>query len=274
VHYDAIDFPNRFNIYEDATLLSNSGWVGQSPTNCSGPWNTFGTSAGTLVFTYDNTKTYKVYVELAPRNSVTSENYELYVTCVAPATPTPTNTLAPGAATPTPTATSVPATATPTATSVPATATPTPTNTLVPGAATATPTRTPTPLPATATPTPTVLTPSPTPTSPPTATPTNTPLPATATPTPTATTTSFEYYKSDFGEASAVDACNSGIGGDIVYAATGNIGAVTKFYEDSALTTDFAGGNEWWAYARTNSPGVVRRAIISNTGNLSSAGNC
>jgi hypothetical protein len=155
VHYDAIDYPNRFNIYADGSLVTTSGWVGQNATNCTGPWNTFGTSAGNLVFTYDNTKTYTVKVELAARNSVTNETYQLYMTCAS----APTSTPIPATSTP------VPATATPTRTS-----TPTPTRTSTPVPATATPTRTstPTPIPATATPIPA----------------TATPIPATATPTP------------------------------------------------------------------------------------------
>ena len=174
------------------------------------------------------------------------------------------------------------ATATPTPTPLPATATPTPTRTPTPAPATATPaptaTRTPTPLPATATPTATILIASPTPsplpaTATPTPTRTPTPVPATATPTPT-TVSSFSYNISTIGEASALDACNNFDAGQVVYASTSVIGSVTQFFTDSGLTTAFNGGSEWWAYERTTNPGVIRRAIISSGGNLSSAGNC
>ena len=565
VQYDAVDYPNRFAVYGNGFSVVDSGWVGQNPTNCSGLWNTFGPDTGFLTFTYDNTKTYEVRIELAPRNSITNEYYELNVSCFPPATATPTPTATPTATptgggcpnncgdvisgyyagldyhqefycldvssagngatielrydakyrpnrftlyetgnvevvasgwaggapcytgpwtcpfdnangslfftynssktytilvetgeynpddpltiddnydvnilctpplTPVPTSTPLPATATPTATAtpLPATATPTstplpatatPTNTLVPGAATPTPTRTPTPLPATATPTntpppatatplpatatplpatatpvPATVTPAPTqvptatptpiplsvtngsvtcigstggwrssfsggtgtysfvayansqanaidwldgsgagtgarvvlgggatfydwsgissgtwyvavrdssgasavqntavtvtcppPTAtptplPPTATPTNTPPPeasatptptSDATPVPTATPTPYAYYISDFGEASAASACAAGIGSTEVYGANANPSSVTRFFTDTALTTGFDGGSQYWAYARTDNTGIVRRAIISSTGNLSSGGSC
>ena len=142
-------------------------------------------------------------------------------------------------------------TAAPTSTPIGATATPAPTATV--NAPTVTP------APATATPAPT-------------AAPTATPAAPTATPTPTPS--SFAYFISDFGDASAVNACSSGIGSTIVYGANANPSSVTKFFTDSGLTTDFDGGNEYWAYARTDNTGIVRRAIISNTGNLSSGGSC
>jgi len=114
---------------------------------------------------------------------------------------------------------------------------------------------------------------SPTPTPTPTRTPTQTP---TRTPTQTPPASSFAYYISTVGEASALDACNNfpGTGGDTVYASTGTIASVTQFFTNSGLTTAFDGGSEWWAYARDNNPSVVRRAIISSGGNLSSAGAC
>jgi hypothetical protein len=92
VHYDAVDFPNRFTVYANTSVVATSGWVGSSVTNCAGPWNTFGAASGNLVFTYDSTKSYKVYVELAPRNSVTNETYQLYALCSAPTTTTTTST--------------------------------------------------------------------------------------------------------------------------------------------------------------------------------------
>jgi hypothetical protein len=130
----------------------------------------------------------------------------------------------------------------------------------------------------------TTTTAAPTTTSTTTAAPTTTtttiaPTTTTTTTAPTTTTTtaapsSFSYYISDFGEASAAAACSSGIGSTIVYASAGNPSLVSKFFEDSGLTIEFDGNNQWWAYAPTNNITLVRRAIVSATGNLSSGLSC
>ena len=185
-------------------------------------------------------------------------------------TPTPTPTSAAPTATPTPTRTNTPTPTplAPTATPIPPTATPIPpTATPIPPTATPIPptaTPTPTPIPPTATPTPTPIPPTPTPTN------TPTPIAPTATPTPS----SYPYYISDFGEASALAACSSGIGSTIVYAANANPSTVTRFFDDSGLTSGFNGGDQYWAYAPTDNTTLVRRAIISGTGNVSSGGSC
>lgn len=85
---------------------------------------------------------------------------------------------------------------------------------------------------------------------------------------------SFSYNISSVGEASAATACANFDAGQVVYANTGVIASVTVFYTNSSLTTVFNGGSDWWAYEKTTNLGVVRRAIISSGGNLSSAGNC
>ena len=194
VSYEAFGRPNRFAIKEDGlAIVGSSGWVGSDNTY-GGVWGvagSLGNSTGQFSFTYNNTKTYELIVDIGSANesNIQSDTWNVTLTCNAPTqTPTPTATVTETPTqtpTQTPTVTETP-TNTPTAT---ATETPTPTPTAT---VTETPTQTPTQTPSvtptlTPTLTPTVtLTPTITPTI--TLTPTVTPtisLTPTLTPTPT-----------------------------------------------------------------------------------------
>jgi hypothetical protein len=172
VSYEAFGRPNRFAIKEDGlAIVGSSGWVGSDNTY-GGSWGvagSLGNSTGQFSFTYNNTKTYELIVDIgqADESNIQSDTWNVTLTCNAPTqTPTPTATV-----TETPTQTP---TVTPTVTE-------TPTNTPT---ATVTQTQTPTP-------TPTITdTPTQTPTQTPSVTPTLTPtLTPTTTITPTITPT-------------------------------------------------------------------------------------
>jgi hypothetical protein len=77
-----------------------------------------------------------------------------------------------------------------------------------------------------------------------------------------------------FGEADGATACANFAADREVYAATGNIATVSRFFEEAGLINGINGGNEFYAYERTTNPGVLRRAIISGTGFVSSAATC
>jgi hypothetical protein len=89
--YDAIDRPNRFNIYEvvGGTLVATSGWVG-SPSSTPGPWNPPGPGTGTFSFIYDNTKTYELRVDIAA--DTISDTWSISITCGPVPTTTTTTT--------------------------------------------------------------------------------------------------------------------------------------------------------------------------------------
>jgi hypothetical protein len=113
--------------------------------------------------------------------------------------------------------------------------------------------------------------PSPTPSVTPTRTPTPTP---TLTPSLSIAASSFSYNMTAFGEADGATACANFAADREVYAATANIATVTRFFEEAGLINGINGGDEFYAYERTTVPGVLRRAIISGTGNVSSAAPC
>lgn len=105
ISFAANDRPNRFNIYDNSSnLIVTSGWVGSDNTY-AGPWGSAGSLAGsgsgTIQFTYDNTKTYELRVDVGPANPNAtptpnpSDAWSATITCGG-LTPTPT-------ATPTPT---------------------------------------------------------------------------------------------------------------------------------------------------------------------------
>jgi hypothetical protein len=122
ISYDAVDRPNRFNIYEvGGSLIATSGWVG-SPSSTPGPWNPPGPGTGTFSFIYDNTKTYELRVEISA--DTISDTWAISVTCGPVPTTTTTTTAAPTTTTTSTTTTTT--TAAPTTTSTTTTTTTTP----------------------------------------------------------------------------------------------------------------------------------------------------
>jgi hypothetical protein len=71
-----------------------------------------------------------------------------------------------------------------------------------------------------------------------------------------------------FGEADGATACANFSADRVVWAAIANIATVTRFFEEAGLINGINGGDEFYAYERTTVPGVLRRAIISGTGNV------
>ena len=68
---NALEVPNRFNIYKGGSLITSSGWIGWS--NDPGPWGPalFGPSSTTLNFSYQGGNNYVLRVEtVAPANRV------------------------------------------------------------------------------------------------------------------------------------------------------------------------------------------------------------
>jgi hypothetical protein len=107
IHYTANDRPNRFNIYDNSNnLVVSSQWVG-SDYNYDGPWSLDGIADtdgdGYMTFSYDNTKTYTLKVEVGPANpnNQISDSWSVTIGCLGLA-PTPTSS------TPAPTPTSTP----------------------------------------------------------------------------------------------------------------------------------------------------------------------
>jgi hypothetical protein len=100
ITYAAFDRPNRFNLYVNGGLVQTSGWVGYDDSY-AGPWgdvgdlNTTGTT-GSFSFTYLNTSTYEVMVEVGPANPSIplGDSYNLTIYCPSPP-PTPTPTITP-----------------------------------------------------------------------------------------------------------------------------------------------------------------------------------
>ena len=104
IHYTANDRPNRFNIYDDSNnLVVTSQWVG-SDYNYNGPWSLDGIADtdgdGYMTFTYNNTKTYTLKVEVGPANpsNQISDSWSVTIGCLGLA---PTQTASEPAPTPT-----------------------------------------------------------------------------------------------------------------------------------------------------------------------------
>jgi hypothetical protein len=91
IAYNALDRPNRFNIYElvGETLVATSNWVG-SPSSTPGPWNPPGPGIGTFSFIYDNTKTYELRIDIAA--DTISDAWSVSITCGPVPTTTTTTT--------------------------------------------------------------------------------------------------------------------------------------------------------------------------------------
>lgn len=95
ISYQAYDRPDRFNIYEDSSLLETSGWVGSDNTY-SGPWGMAGSLAdpdgtGSFTFTYNAGSSYELRVDVGPANPTNplSNSWSVTIGCITP-TPTPT----------------------------------------------------------------------------------------------------------------------------------------------------------------------------------------
>jgi len=86
LNYSASDRPNKFNVYENGFLLISSGWVG-GDTSYPGPWSPGipGPEAGTLSFTYDNSKSYYITVDVGPANisnpSTLTDAWSITIVC-------------------------------------------------------------------------------------------------------------------------------------------------------------------------------------------------
>jgi hypothetical protein len=97
VHYTANDRPDRFNIYDNSNnLVISSGWVGADNTY-GGPWGSAGSLVdvdgdGYMSFTYNNTKTYRLTVDVGPWNpdNQLSDSWSVTFTCLGAPSPTPT----------------------------------------------------------------------------------------------------------------------------------------------------------------------------------------
>ena len=85
-NYDAVDRPNRFQVYDDAgNLVATSGWKGTA--TYSGPWGSSlsGTTSGVLTITRNPAVTYyKLVVETGPANlsSPINDGYTVGISCV------------------------------------------------------------------------------------------------------------------------------------------------------------------------------------------------
>jgi len=128
ISYDAVDRPNRFNIYEvGGSLIATSGWAG-SPSSTPGPWNPPGPGTGTFSFIYDNTKTYELRVDIAA--DTISDAWSVSITCGP--VPTTTTTTSTTTAAPTTTTTSTTTSTTTAAPTTTTTSTTTSTTTTIP----------------------------------------------------------------------------------------------------------------------------------------------
>jgi len=85
VNYDAIDRPNRFNLYDDNNnLVATSGWKGSA--SYAGPWGSTlsGSPVGTLSVVRNPAVTYyKLVVEAGPANlsNPISDTYNVTISC-------------------------------------------------------------------------------------------------------------------------------------------------------------------------------------------------
>ena len=86
LEFVAIARPNRFSIYENGIQIYTTNYIG-STSSVPGPWNPPGISPTGTTFTYDNTKTYYVLVDIAA-DSIT-DSYTINSICTAPPPPTP-----------------------------------------------------------------------------------------------------------------------------------------------------------------------------------------
>ncbi len=93
--YNAIDRPNRFNLYDNSGLIGTSGWVGYA--TWAGPWGASLNVSPSGQFTYDfgTTSGRYVLVEYGPADpeSPSSDTAEWSLTCGT--CPTTTTTIAP-----------------------------------------------------------------------------------------------------------------------------------------------------------------------------------
>ena len=97
VHYTANSRPDRFTIKKNGlSIVANSGWVG-SDSNYSGPWDLNGIEDadgdGYMTFTYDNSATYQLLVDVGNANpsNILDDSWSVTFSCGTP-TPTPTAT--------------------------------------------------------------------------------------------------------------------------------------------------------------------------------------
>jgi hypothetical protein len=102
VHYTANSRPDRFTIKKNGlSIVANSGWVG-SDYNYSGPWDLNGIADvdgdGYMTFTYDNSATYQLLVDVGNANpsNILDDSWSVTFSCGSPAaTPTPTPSATP-----------------------------------------------------------------------------------------------------------------------------------------------------------------------------------
>jgi hypothetical protein len=102
IAYSANVRPKKFNLLVNDVITQTSGWRG-TDNSYSGPWGGPGdvntNESGTITFTYSNTNTYKINVEVGPINpeAPVYDAFEYNVNCptkIAPSV-TPTKTPAP-----------------------------------------------------------------------------------------------------------------------------------------------------------------------------------
>jgi hypothetical protein len=96
VHYTANSRPDRFSIKKNGlSIVANSGWVG-SDSNYSGPWDLNGIEDadgdGYMTFTYDNSATYQLLVDVGNANpsNILDDSWSVTFSCAPGPTPTPT----------------------------------------------------------------------------------------------------------------------------------------------------------------------------------------
>jgi len=99
VHYTANSRPDRFTIKKNGlSIVANSGWVG-SDYNYSGPWDLNGIADvdgdGYMTFTYDNSATYQLLVDVGNANpsNILNDSWSVTFSCAPGSTPTPTATV-------------------------------------------------------------------------------------------------------------------------------------------------------------------------------------
>jgi hypothetical protein len=85
ITYHAYDRPDRFSISDGLSTIVTSGWRG-SDNGYTGPWSPGipGLPDGTISFTYNNTKTYTLIVDVGPANpsNILSDTYDISISCV------------------------------------------------------------------------------------------------------------------------------------------------------------------------------------------------
>jgi hypothetical protein len=94
-YWEALDRPNRFNVYENGSLLATSGWVGNA--NYFGPWGSSLSTSSTGTFNFNWTAgstNREVRVEFGgsdPANQI-GDGANWQIQCAAPTTTTTTTT--------------------------------------------------------------------------------------------------------------------------------------------------------------------------------------